>query len=216
MAIHVNPKRLRETLTTYQGYLKTKPDDCANLEIVGRCLQYLHDPQAQAYFRRAAEFYVLVPENVDSQTGLANLYRLAGETDQARQHYQQAYDLLMPLDFADSANDVQLDRLALCAYMLGDDPLTIKAVAHLRPMCRKGKWLSAFALAALAEARQQGEVARAQETVATTEAVIRNHRYQLWMHATMLSPWDAYNEARRVVRALGGDPDAPQVQERAS
>ena len=212
MALKVNPKRLRETLTTYQGYLETKPDNWINLEIVGRCLQYLHDPQAQEYFRRATEFYVLVPENVDRQTVLANLYRLAGETDQARQHYQQAYDLLMPFDFADRANDIKLDRLALYAYMLGNDPLTIKAVTHLRPMCRKGEWLSVFALEALAEARQQGDVARAQETVTTTEAVIRNHRYQLWMEATMLSPWDAYNEARRVVRELGGDPDAPVVQ----
>jgi tetratricopeptide (TPR) repeat protein len=165
MAINVNPKRLRETLTTYQGYLETKPDDWVNLEIVERCLQYLHDPQAQEYFRRATEFYVLVPVNVDSQTVLANLYRLAGEMDQARQHYQQAYDLLMPFDFADRersmTNEMKLDRLALCAYMLGDDALTIAAVAHLRPLCRKGEWLLCFALAALAEARQQGDVARA-------------------------------------------------------
>lgn len=51
---------------------------------------------------------------------------------------------------------------------------------------------------------------RAQEMVQTTEAVIRKRRYQLWSEGSMLSPWDTYAEARRVVRELGGDPDAPQ------
>jgi hypothetical protein len=93
--------------------------------------------------------------------------------------------------------------------MLGDDPLTIAAVTRLRPMCRKDEWLTTFTLAALAEARQSRTVARAQEMVQTTEAVIRKRRYQLWSEGSMLSPWDTYAEARRVVRELGGDPDAP-------
>ncbi|MCG8351998.1 MAG: hypothetical protein MI924_29885, partial [Chloroflexales bacterium] len=179
--LKVNRKRVEAYLQKKLQQLEVNPEHWINLEAVGRCLFYLNDPRAQAYFQQAAMHYPLFPGSTDSHLQQANLYRLAGDRDQARQHYQQAQDGLLPFDFTDPEHDAKLESLAFCAYMLGDDALTIKAVAHLRPLCRKDEWLLCFALAALAEARQQGEVARAQETVATTEAVIRNHRYQLWM-----------------------------------
>ena len=211
MAIEVNRKRVEAYLQQKLQQLEVNPDFWLNLEEVGRCLCYLNDPRAQEYFRQAAMQYPLVPGYTDSHLQQANLYRLAGETDQARQHYQQAQDVLLPFDFTNPEHDAKLENLAFCAYMLGDDALTIAAVAHLRPLCRKGEWLLCFALAALAEARQQGDVARAQETVATTEAAIRKDRAQPW-YTGPITHWDVYEEARRVVRALGGDPDAPQVQ----
>ena len=186
--LKVNRKRVEAYLQKKLQQLEVNPEHWINLEAVGRCLFYLNDPRAQAYFQQAAMHYPLFPGSTDSHLQQANLYRLAGDRDQARQHYQQAQEVLLPFDFTDPEHDAKLESLAFCAYMLGDDALTIKAVAHLRPLCRKDEWLLCFALAALAEARQQGEEARAQETVATTEAVIRNHRYQLWMEATILSP----------------------------
>lgn len=209
MAMTINPKRVQQALDNARQNAERTNGGWMYLEQIGRCLRYLQDPDAAMYFRQAARQYPLFAESVESQAVLANLYRLADEWEQARRHYQHAYDLLMPLDLEREDNIITLDRLALCAYMLGDDPLTIAAVTRLRPMCRKDEWLTTFTLAALAEARQSRTVARAQEMVQTTEAVIRKRRYQLWSEGSMLSPWDTYAEARRVVRELGGDPDAP-------
>ncbi len=209
MGIKVNRKRIETYLDKKLQQLETHPDFWLTLEEVGRCLSFLSDPRAKEYFHQAAYHHPLFSEGVDSHIQQANLYRLAGDIEQAHQHYQQAHDLLMPLDFADKENDVNLDRLALCAYMLGNIPLTIKAVTHLRPLCRKDESLNTFDLAALAEAQQQRNLAQAKAAVKTIEESIRKSRYQPW-ETGFFTPWDLYEEARRVVRALGGDPDAPQ------
>ncbi len=213
MTITINKKRIQKALVEAQQHAERTNGGWLYLEMIGRCFRYLDNPDATIYFRQAAQNYPLFPQDIDGQMVLANLHRLAGDIDQACQHYQQAYDLLVPLDFAEKENAIPLDRLALCAYMLGDIPLTIKAVTHLRPLCRKDEWLNTFALAGLAEAQQQHRVSRAHEIVQTTETVIRQGRHQVWSEGSMFSPWDAYEEARRVVRVLGGDPDAPPEDE---
>lgn len=208
--IKVNRKRIETYLQKKFQQLESRSGDWADFEAIGRCLWYLNNPQAIEYFQRSAAQYPLFSGGIDSHIQQANLYRLAGNIEQANQHYQQAHDLLMPLDFADKENDVKLDQLALCAYMLGNIPLTIKAVTHLRPLCRKDEWLNTFALAGLAEAQQQHRVSCAHEMVQVTETFIRQGRYQVWAEGIPFSPWDTYEEARRVVRVLGGDPDTPQ------
>jgi tetratricopeptide (TPR) repeat protein len=205
--ITINRKRVETQLQKQRQNLEMNPDLWLFLEGVGRCLAYLGDPQATDYFQQAALKYALIPGD---PIQLANLYRLAGNMAQARQHYQQMHDLLMPFDFTNNENDVKLDRLALCTYMLGDDPLTITAVEHRRSMQRKGdEWLNTFSLADLAAARRQQDVAQAQAAHMTIEAIIRRSRAQPWSTG-YFTRWDTYAEARRVVRELGGDPDAPQ------
>ncbi|MCG8348952.1 MAG: hypothetical protein MI924_14370 [Chloroflexales bacterium] len=207
MAINVNRQRVEAYLQKKLQQLEMISGDWADFEGIGRCLLYLDDLQATEYFQQAAMHYPLFPGSTDSHLQQANLYRLAGDRDCVRQHYQQAQEVLLPFDFTDPEHDSELDQLALCAYMLGDDALTIEAVAHLRPLYRKDEWLLCFALAALAEARQQRHGARASATVATIEEVIRNDCAQPWETGT-ITLWDVYAEARRVVRDLGGDSDA--------
>ena len=57
------------------------------LEQVGRCLRWLGDPEAEAYFHQAAANYPLRAKDPVDHTHLGNLCRLAGEVEKAQRHW---------------------------------------------------------------------------------------------------------------------------------
>ncbi|MCU0491466.1 MAG: hypothetical protein MUD01_07760, partial [Chloroflexaceae bacterium] len=82
-------------------------------EAVGRCYRYLNDPRAADTFQQLADKIRVGNSKiyVDRELLLGNLYRLAGNQDAARQHYQAAYDLTMHKPTRDNGDAAILAQL---------------------------------------------------------------------------------------------------------
>lgn len=188
--IQPDKKAIKAQLVKARKRLERFPDSWVWLEQVGRCLLWIGDPEAAAYFRQGAANYKLKEGHAGDQMRLGNLHRLAGDTGAAQRRFEQARALYAPRAYREDPNPLDVEHMIPASFLVGRDDEVAELIARLRAIDRDTD-LIAYPIARLAEARRTQNADLAAETVAELAAMIRRDRAKVWNVGGVLQ-WDWY------------------------
>ncbi len=206
-----NEKAMRAALEDYRTQLARRPTMWAYLEAAGRILRWQGDPEAASYFRKAIANYPLREDNAGDHVQLGNLYRLAGDQEGARRHFQRARDILAERVYGENVDRdpeslyaMHVEHMIMPSFLLGNDEEVTDLIARLRAARKRQTLLLAYPIAKLAEARRSRNADLAAEAVNDIVHMIRVDRAKLWDSGGIL-PWDWYEIGLGVWRELSGE-----------
>ena len=200
VAIQPNIKAVETELAKARKRLERFPDSWGWLEQVGRCLRWLGNPEAEAYFRQGAANYKVKAGHSGDHMRRGNLHRLAGDIEAAHRDFEKAHALYASRVHRKDANPLDIEHMIPASFLVGRDDEVAELIARLRDIDPDTD-LIAYPIAKLAEARRAKNAELAAETVAELAAMIRRSRAQVWNMGGVL-PWDWYEIAVETRRSL--------------
>lgn len=204
--IEPSKRAVEAKLAKARKRLERYPNSWVWLEQVGRCLRWLGDPQATAYFRQGAANYKVKEGHAGDQMRLGNLHRLAGDAAAAQRCFEQARALYAPRAFCKRPNPLDLEHMIPASFLVGRDDEVAELIARLWAIDRDTDLL-AYPIARLAQARRARNADWAADAVARFANMIQRHQAEVWNTGGVL-PWDWYEIAVETWRALAeGDAD---------
>lgn len=205
--LNLDPVRLKPDeqavqaeLSTLRKRLERRPHSWVRLEGIGRCLRWLGDPEAEAYFLQAAANYKVKEGHSGDHMRRGNLHRLADDTEAAQRHFEQAHALYASRAYRENPNPLDVEHMIPASFLVGCDDEGAELIARLRAIDRDTD-LICYAIARLAEARRTKSAELAADTVAELAAMIRCYRAKVWNTGDIL-PWDWYETAVETWRSL--------------
>ena len=166
------------------------PDGSLWLERVGRCLRWLGDPEAEAHLRRAAANYKVRQGDAGSQMSLGNLYRLAGDIEEAQRLFEKAHTLYAERVHEENPYSLDVMHMIPTSFLTGRDDEVAELIALLRAI-EPDRDLIAYPVAKLAEARRTLDADLDAEAVAEVARMIRRSRSDVW-NIGGVTLWDWY------------------------
>jgi len=198
--IQPSRKAVEARLAKAQQRLTRFPRSWGGLEQIGRCLRWLDDPEAEAYFRQAAAATPVKEDHAGDLMRLGAIYRLAGEAEAAREQFGRARAILAPRAFREDPDPLDIEHMIPASFLVGLDDEVAALIARLRAIDPDTDLLC-YPIARLAEARRARDADLAAEAVAAFVATVRRYGAHVWDTGGVL-PWDWVEIAMEVWRSL--------------
>ena len=198
--IKPDEKAVQVELSALRKRLERRPHSWVRLEGIGRCLRWLGDPEAQAYFRRGAANYRVKEGHAGDHMRRGNLHRLAGDVEAAQRDFEQAHLLYARRAYREKPNPLDVEHMIPASFLVGRDDEVAELIARLRAIDRDTN-LVAYPIAKLAEARRTQNADLAADAVAELAVMVRRDRAKVWNTGGVLQ-WDWYEIAVETWRSL--------------
>jgi hypothetical protein len=200
VTIQPNKKAVETELAKATKRLERFPGSWISLEQVGRCLRWLDDPEAEAYFRHGAANYKVKEGHAGDHMRRGNLHRLASDIEAAQRDFEQAHALYASCVYQEAPNPLDIEHMIPASFLVGRDDEVAELIACLRAIDRDTE-LIAYPIARLAEARRTHNADLAAQVVADLAGMIRRARAKVWNVGGLLQ-WDWYEIAVETWRSL--------------
>lgn len=191
--IQPNIKAVKEKLAKARIRLERFPNSWTSLEQVGRCLRWLGDPQATAYFYQGVAHYKVGEGDAGDQMRLGNLYRLANDNKAAQHHFNQARTLYALRAFQEDPNPLDVEHMIPASFLVDRDDEVAELFKRLQAIDQETN-LIAHPIAKLSKARRTHNDGLAMETIAELAHMIRRDQAKIWDTGGVLQ-WDWYEIA---------------------
>lgn len=200
LMIQPTKKAVEAALAKARKRLERYPHAWTSLEQVGRCLRWLGDPDATAYFYQGAAHYKVKEGHAGDQMRLGNLYRLANDHQAAQHHFQQARALYALRAFLEDPDPLDVEHMIPASFLVGRDDEVAELFNRLQAIDPDTD-LIAYPIAKLSKARQTHNAGLAVETIAELASMIRRDQAKVWNTGGVLQ-WDWYEIAVQIWRQL--------------
>jgi hypothetical protein len=191
--IQPNIKAVKENLDKARKRLERFPNSWMRLEQVGRCLRWLGDPQATAYFYQGAANYKVKEGHAGDQMRLGNLYRLANDNGAAQHHFEQARALYALRAFLENPDPLDVEHMILASFLAGQDDEVAELFNRLQAIDPETD-LIVYPIAKLSKARRTHNAGLAVEAIAELASMIQRDQAKIWNTGGVLQ-WDWYEIA---------------------
>jgi tetratricopeptide (TPR) repeat protein len=198
--IEPDKKAVEAELVKARKRLNQFPQGWLWLEQVGRCLRWLGDPEAEAYFRRAAGNYKVHKGHAGDHMRCGYLHRLAGDEEAAQRHFERARALYAERVYEEDPCSLNVMHMIPASFLTGRDDEVAELIALLQAI-ERDRDLIAYPSAKLAKARRTQNADLAAEAKAEVARMARRSREQVWeTGGPLLSDW--YDIAAETWRSL--------------
>jgi hypothetical protein len=198
--IKPDKETVQAELSTLRKRLERRPHSWVRLEGTGRCLRWLGDPEAEAYFRQGAANYKVKEGHAGDHMRRGNLHRLAGDIEAAQRDFEQAHALYASRAYREHPNPLDVAHMIPASFLVGRYGEVADLIARLRVIYPDTD-LIVYPIARLAEARRTQNADLAADAMAELAAMIRRDRAKIWNTGGVLQ-WDWYEIAMDTWQSL--------------
>jgi tetratricopeptide (TPR) repeat protein len=198
-----NKEAVEAELAEARMRMQRFPGTWAWLAQVGRCLRWLGDPQAEAYFRKAGANFKMREQIPGDHVCVGNLYRLVGDEEAAQRHFEKARTLYAERVDWEHPGSLDVMHMIPASFLAGWDDEVAELIALLKGI-EPDRDLIAYPIAKLAEAQRTLDADLAAEAVTEVARMVRRSRSEVW-NIGAVTLWDWYETATRTWQAIDGE-----------